>query len=101
MVCTDSMHSKLKVNEKYADINESMIQHLYGVRVSDKAHHMWEARKSAPVFFDLLRNTLEKDYKELNSINLTQFYIDTTPLYYITHCHMQGKGCFKTQNLEN
>ena len=94
MICTDSMHSKLKVKAKYPAINESMIQQLYGVRVSDTEHHMWEARKSAPEFFDILRNTYEKDYKELNSINLTQFYIDTTPLYYMLHCHMQGKESF-------
>ena len=31
--------------------------------------------------------------KELNTINLTQFYIDTTPVYHLLHCEMTGLNC--------
>ena len=94
MICSDSMHSKLKVNEKYPTLNEDMVQKLYGVRVSDAEHHMWETRQSAPEFFIYLRNTFEKKYNDLNLINLTEFYTETSPNYFMIHCHMQGKWVF-------
>ena len=94
MICSDSMHSKSKVNEKYPTLNETMVQKLFGARVSDTEHHMWETRKSAPEFFFFLRNTFEKKYSDLNLINLTEFYIQTSPNYFMRHCHMQGQRVF-------
>ena len=92
MICSDSMHSKMKVIEKYPTLNDTMVQKLYGAGVSDTEHHMWEARQSAPEFFIYLRNTFEKKYKDLNLINLTEFYIETSPNYFMRHCLMEGKG---------
>ena len=86
MVCTDSMHSKHKVQEKYPSVNETVIQQLYGLHTSDAQRRMWKVRKSIPDLFDLLRGTYEKEYTKLNAINLTQFYIDTTPVYYMFQC---------------
>ena len=91
MICSDSMHSKMKVNEKYPTLNETLVQKLYGARISDTEHHMWETRHFSPEFHMFMRNTFEKDYNELNLINLTEFYTETSPSYFMRHCHMQGK----------
>ena len=93
MVCTDSMHSKHKVQEKYPSVNETVIQQLYGLHTTDAQRRMWKVRKSIPDLFDLLRGTYEKEYTKLNAINLTQFYIDTTPVYYMFHCGMTDINC--------
>ena len=94
MICSDSMHSKMKVNEKYPNLNDTMVELLYGEHVTETAHHMWEARHFTPEFHMFLRNTFEKDYNELNLINLTEFYIETSPNYFMKHCHMKGQGIF-------
>ena len=56
---------------------------------------MWKVRKPIPDLFDLLMENYEKEYSELNAINLTQFYIDTTPVYFMFHCEMDGLNCRK------
>ena len=80
MICADSMHSKKKIAEKYPYIDSRMIEQLYGLHVSGEKETMWEIRKSLPNLFKLLRRRADKEYKNLNAINLTQFYSDTPPV---------------------
>ena len=95
MICTDSMHSRKKVRQKYPSINDTLIQQLYGFHTTDVQRRMWKVRKPIPDLFDLLMENYEKEYSELNAINLTQFYIDTTPVYFMFHCEMDGLNCRK------
>ena len=95
MICTDSMHSRKKVRQKYPSINDTLIQQLYGFHTTDVQRRMWKVRKPIPDLFDLLMENYEKEYSELNAINLTHFYIDTTPVYFMFHCEMDGLNCRK------
>ena len=54
---------------------------------------MWRIKQSQPDLFYFLRNTYEREYKELNAINLTKFYDETTPIYYVFHCGMPDINC--------
>ena len=62
MVCTDSMHSKEKVRKKYPKINETVIQQLYGLHITDVERRMWKIRKSVPDLFEFLRESNEIKY---------------------------------------
>ena len=80
VICTDSMHSKLKVAKKYPLINKTMIQGLYGFNIKGLKKSMWEIRDSLPHIFKSLRRDFDREYMYLNSINLTKFYKDTSPV---------------------
>ena len=90
MVCMDSMHSRKKVAAKYPIVDRIAVQDLYGnhktAHKTRSTNHMWKIRKSLPDLFRILRLKYEQDYEELNKINMTKFYRDTTPAYYMFHC---------------
>ena len=79
MICTDSMHSKEKIRLKYPNVNKSMVEQLYGLHTKGLKRSMWDLRKSQPDMFSYLRHREESEYKELNAINLTEFYKETAP----------------------
>ena len=60
MVCSDSMHSKRKVEAKYPKLNKTSIQKLYGLHV--KGRSMWGIRKTLPNLFSRLRDNYEKEF---------------------------------------
>ena len=80
MICTDSMHSKEKIRLKYPHVNKSMVEQLYGLHTKGIKRSMWDIRKSQPDMFNFLRMRQESEYETLNSINLTEFYIQTAPV---------------------
>ena len=80
MICTDSMHSKEKIRLKYPHVNKSMVEQLYGLHTKGIKRSMWDIRKSQPEMFNFLRMRQESEYEMLNSINLTEFYIETAPV---------------------
>ena len=41
---------------------------------------MWDIRKTSPEMFEALKADFEKEYAELNDMNLTKFYEDTAPV---------------------
>ena len=93
MICADSMHSKRKVSSKYPQLNKTMLQELYGLNVKGLKQSMWDVRQSLPDMFQSLKRDFDKQYKELNTINLTQFYKDTTPVYFMAQCEMETIDC--------
>ena len=93
MICADSMHSKRKVSEKYPQLNKTMIQELYGLNVKGLKQSMWDVRKSLPDMFRSMKRDFDNQYKDLNSINLTKFYKDTTPVYFMAECEMDTIDC--------
>ena len=46
-----------------------------------------------------LELTINNPYTELNTINLTKFYIDTTPVYHLLHCEMTELNCENHWNI--
>ena len=80
MICADSMHSKKKIAQKYPKMNSHIIEQLYGVHVSGDQETLWEIRKELPILFKMLRRRIDKQFAELNAIDLTQFYADTPPV---------------------
>ena len=56
------MHSKEKVRKKYPKINETVIQQLYGLHITDVERRMWKIRKSVPDLFEFLRESNEIKY---------------------------------------
>ena len=75
------MHSKWKVADKYPNISKTIIQELYGLNVTGLKKSMWDIRKSMPEMFESLKREFDQEYTELNAINLTQFYHDTSPVW--------------------
>ena len=65
MICTDSMHSKEKVRNKYPKFDEKMVQQLYGLHTTDVERRMWKIRNSVPELFEFLRESNEAKYTEL------------------------------------
>ena len=57
-----------------------MIQGLYGFNIKGLKKSMWEIRDSLPHIFKSLRRDFDREYMYLNSINLTKFYKDTSPV---------------------
>ena len=41
---------------------------------------MWDLRKTSPEMFKGLKADFEKEYADLNAMNLTKFYEDTAPV---------------------
>ena len=93
MICADSMHSKRKVSAKYPQLNKTMLQELYGLNVKGLKQSMWDVRQSLPDMFQSLKRDFDKQYEELNTINLTQFYKDTNPVYFMAQCEMETIDC--------
>ena len=54
---------------------------------------MWDFKSTLPQVFNLTFMTMEKEYAELNKLNLTQFFYSTTSKYFLFHCHMQSVNC--------
>ena len=79
VICTDSMHSKRKVQLKYPQLNHTVLEQLYGLHTKGLKRNMWDIRKKSPEIFLKLKADFEKEYAELNALNLTQFYKDTVP----------------------
>ena len=61
-------------------MNSHIIEQLYGVHVSGDQETLWEIRKELPILFKMLRRRIDKQFAELNAIDLTQFYADTPPV---------------------
>ena len=93
MICTDSIHSKHKVATKYPQVNQSMIEQLYGLHVASIKQLMWDFKSTLPQVFNLTLMTMDKEYAELNKLNLTEFFYSTTSKYFLFHCHMQSVNC--------
>ena len=74
------MHSKQKVSQKYPQLNHTVIEQLYGLHVKGLKRTMWDLRKTSPEMFKGLKADFEKEYAELNAMNLTKFYEDTAPV---------------------
>ena len=62
IVCSDSMHSKQKVEAKYPQLNKTSIQQLYGLHVQGSRRSIWGIRKTRPDLFSLLRENYEKEF---------------------------------------
>ena len=82
MICSDSMHSKFKIRKKYPQVTEKILERLYGHNVSHLERSIWNFRHKHSDYFDVLRFKYESKYKLYNSINLTEFYATTTPVYH-------------------
>ena len=62
MICSDSMHSKQKVEAKFPQLNKTAIRQLYGLHVQGLRRSMWDIRNSLPDLFNLLRADYEKEF---------------------------------------
>ena len=71
----------------------TMIQRFYGLDIGSMEQNIWEYRESLPFMFKLARSLAEKDYKEVNKINLIEFYQKTRSRYWIFHCQLQFIDC--------
>ena len=48
MLCSDSIHSRLKLYEQYPDINMSMIERLYGHEIERHNRDIWVLKSMYP-----------------------------------------------------
>ena len=69
------------------------MERLYGHNISHLERSIWNFRHKHSDYFDVLRFKYESKYKLYNSINLTEFYATTTPVYHVFHCHMKSIEC--------
>ena len=80
MICSDSMHSKQKVEAKYPQLNKTAIQQLYGLHVQGLRRSMWDIRSSLPDLFNLLRTDYEKEFSVRVKVFYTVSYDDLPTL---------------------
>lgn len=93
MICSDSLHSKKKVQKYFPNVTDKMIEKLYGFNVTRLQKSIWNFRKTEPGYFRFLQRKYLSQYKFENKINMTDFYTKTAPVYYLFHCHMKTVQC--------
>ena len=80
VVCSKSMHSQEKLKHYYPQVSWMALEHLYG--------------RDVPKVLE------KRNWRILNSLNLTDFFEKTRPTYYIVQCYLSDNiDCRKMWNL--
>ena len=117
MVCSDSMHSKEKLRLMYPQVQKSDLEQLYDLHKDGSSRSVWDIRQdfrgllrnddrqnfeliflktlcqSLPHIFNIMRSDFQVQHKSVANINLTEFYTNTAPEYYLFHCTMETIDC--------
>ena len=106
VLCSDSMHSKNKIQQYYPSINETLLENLYGFNLKSQDEDYWAMKLLNPrykVSYSLVKFVTNKysiktppsvqnnriEYEDLEKINMTKFYQDTPPRYFLLKCRLE------------
>ena len=85
------MHSREKLKKYYPQVDDELLQKLYGVSSSRNTKEFWNRlviSKLASKFASRVAG-----WEGTENINLTEFYKKTTPKYLIPHCMFEHIDC--------
>lgn len=82
IVCSNSMHSQLKMKLHYPFVNENILRFVYG--------------QVEPNRIDALTTKELKELEKLDQIPMLEFYDRTSPRYFVEHCRFNNLDCSRS-----